>query len=92
MFIRHYWICFSVATFARNKLYLEYIRTAQGNVARAMVILVGFLFWTPHVWVVGIGGLVSGIIILIYDVKYTKSYSLKLRLKEAIFVFLMYSY
>ncbi|MBS1316908.1 MAG: hypothetical protein HP042_00285, partial [Lachnospiraceae bacterium] len=55
---------FSVATFARNKLYLEYIRTAQGNVARAMVILVGFLFWTHHVWVVGIGGLVSGIIIL----------------------------
>ena len=78
---------FSVATFARNKLYLEYIRTAQGNVARAMVILVGFLFWTPHVWVVGIGGLVSGIIILIYDVKYTKKLLPEIKIKRSNFCF-----
>lgn len=78
---------FSVATFARNKLYLEYIRTIQGNVARAMVIFLGFIFLTPHVWIVGLGGLVSGIIILIYDVKYTKKLLPEIEIKKSNFCF-----
>ena len=47
---------FGVAAFARNKLYLEYLRTAMGTVARALVILGGFVLFQPHVWYVGLGG------------------------------------
>lgn len=78
---------FSVATFARNKLYLEYIRTTQGNMARALIILCGFLFFTPHVWVVGLGGLLSGIIVIIYDLKYTIKLLPEIKIKRSNFCF-----
>lgn len=78
---------FSVATFARNMLYLEYIRTMQGNIARALVILVGFIFFTPHVWIVGLGGLISGVIIITYDIKYTRKLLPEIKIKKYYFQF-----
>ena len=63
---------FGVAAFVRNKLYLEYFRTALGTIARAVVILSGFLLFKPHVWYVGLGSLVSGIIVIVCDIKYTQ--------------------
>lgn len=78
---------FSVATFVRNKLYLEYIRTAQASIARALIILFGFLFFTPHVWFVGLGGLISAIIVIIYDIKYTKILLPEVKIKKSNFCF-----
>ncbi len=77
---------FGVAAFARNKLFLEYLRTAIGNIARALVILCGFLLFSPHVWYVGIGGLVSGIIVVVCDIQYTKKLLPEIRIKKAISV------
>lgn len=76
---------FGVAAFARNKLYLEYLRTALGSVARALVILCGFLLFSPHVWYVGLGGLVSGIIIIFCDIHYTKKLLPEIRIRKKYF-------
>ena len=76
---------FGVAAFARNKLFLEYLRTAIGNIARALVILCGFLLFSPHVWYVGIGGLVSGIIVVVCDIQYTKKLLPEIRIKRSNF-------
>lgn len=73
---------FGVAAFARNKLYLEYLRTAIGTMARAAVILCGFLLFEPHVWYVGLGGLVSGLIVIISDIRYTKRLLPEIRIKR----------
>lgn len=76
---------FSVATFARNKLYLEYLGITVGSVARAVVILGGFLLFRPHVWYVGLGGLVSGIVVLCFDIVYTKRLIPEIRISRSSF-------
>ena len=76
---------FGVAAFARNKLYLEYLRTAMGTVARALVILGGFVLFQPHVWYVGLGGLVSGIIVIVCDIRYTQKLLPEIRIRKTNF-------
>lgn len=77
---------FGVAAFARNKLYLEYLRTTLGTLARALVIFCGFLLLAaPHVWYVGLGGLVSGIIIIVCDISYTKKLLPEIKIRKSNF-------
>lgn len=73
---------FGVAAFARNKLYLEYFRTLQGTIARALVIFGGFFLFSPKVWYVGLGGLVSSVIILINDLGFTKKLLPEIRVRK----------
>lgn len=76
---------FGVAAFARNKLYLEYFRTTVGNIARACIILCGFLCFSPHVWFVGLGGLISSAIIVAFDICYTKKLLPEIQIKRSNF-------
>ncbi len=63
---------FSVAAFATNKLYLESIRNIEANLIRAAVIAGAFLLLTPKVSYIGIGSLLSGIYVLVFNMRYTR--------------------
>ena len=63
---------FSVATFAKNMLYLESIRNIEANLARALIIIGLFACCKPQVSYVGIGSLISGIYVLLCNCRYTK--------------------
>ncbi len=64
---------FSVATFVKNKLYLSYLRGIQTTAARALVIVGCFALFSSQVWFVGLGSLISGIMGLFYNVRYTRT-------------------
>lgn len=63
---------FSVAAFATNKLYLESIRNIEANLLRAGCIALGFLLFTPRVSYIGLGSLLSGVYVLVFNMRYTK--------------------
>lgn len=78
---------FSVATFARNKLYLESLRNIESNLARALIIVGLFAFSNPKVCYVGLGSLVSGIYVLICNLYYTKKLLPEIRIEKTSFDF-----
>lgn len=76
---------FSVATFAKNMLYLESLRSIEANMARALCIIGLFSLRIPRVCYVGAGSLVSGIYVLIRNVRYTKKLLPKVEIKSKYF-------
>lgn len=64
---------FTVAPFARNKLYLESLRNIEANLARALVIIGTFVLFGTKIWYVGLGSLISGIYVLICNIYYVKT-------------------
>ena len=63
---------FTVAPFARNKLYLESLRNIESSIARALIIVGAFVLLGTKVWYVGLGSLISGIYVLGCNLYYTK--------------------
>ena len=63
---------FSVATFTRNMLYLESLRNIEANIARALCIVSLFALSEPRVCYLGAASVVSGVYILIRNIRYTK--------------------
>lgn len=78
---------FSVATFARNKLYLESLRNIESNLARALIIVGLFAFLNPRVAYVGLGSLASGIYVLICNLYYTKKLLPEIKIQRNFFDF-----
>lgn len=62
---------FSVATFCKNRLDLEAIRTALGIMIKAIILIICYRYFTPMVWYIGMGTIVAGAYTLIYNLKYT---------------------
>ena len=50
-----------IATFVRNKLYLESLRTIEGNLIRVGTILLLFILFSPHVYYIGIATFLSAV-------------------------------
>lgn len=63
---------FSVATFARNKLYLSSLREIEGNLARALCIIALFALSSPRVCYLGAASLLSGSYLLLRNIRFTK--------------------
>lgn len=63
---------FSVATFARNKLYLQSIRNIESNIIRTLVIIGAFAFFAPKVTYIGLGSLIAGIYLFFANIYYTR--------------------
>lgn len=78
---------FSIATFARNKLYLESLRNIESNLARALIIVGLFAFFNPRVSYVGVGSLVSGVYVLICNLYYTKKLLPEIKIQKSCFDF-----
>lgn len=76
---------FSVATFVRNKLYLESLRNIEANLARALLIVGLFALFSPHVAYVGAGSLFSGVYVLACNLIYTKRLLPEIKLQRSNF-------
>lgn len=73
---------FSVATFVKNKLYLESLRNIESSLVRAVVIIGAFVMFSSKVWYVGFGSLISGIYILVCNYYYTKKLLPEIQIKR----------
>ena len=71
---------YAVSTFIRNRLELNSIRTIIGNISRAILLIVLFSFFVPHVWYLGISALIYTIYIGYYNYRYTKELTPELHL------------
>ena len=63
---------FAVATYCTNKLYLTSLRTMESNILKALVIVGLFVFLKPATFYIGLATLISGIYVVLFNVKYTK--------------------
>lgn len=63
---------FGVATFARNRLELSSLQRVISNVINAVILVVAFLLFQPHVWYLGLSAVVCGLYTIGTNVYYTK--------------------
>ena len=63
---------FGVAIFAKNRLDLSAKRDIVINVIKAIIVFSLFLFFTPHVWYYGLAIFISGILLVLININYTK--------------------
>lgn len=78
---------FSVATFARNKVYLASIRSIESNVLRIMVIVVTFMFFEPRISYVSGALLVANVFVAFTNYRYTKKLLPEITLSKKYFSF-----
>lgn len=78
---------FTVATFARNKLYLSSLREIEANLARALCIIGLFALGTPRVSFLGAASLLSGGYTMIRNIRYTRLLLPEIRVRRKHFDF-----
>ena len=76
---------FSIATFAKNKIYLASIRTIEANIVRLLLIAMCFILFTPKLFYISGALLVSNIFIAITNIRYTRKLLPEIRLDSRYF-------
>lgn len=61
---------FGVATFIKNRLELSSIRNVIADFLRAAILLIAFSCFAPHVWYIGLSGMVLTVYTVIWNIKY----------------------
>ena len=61
---------FGVATFIKNRLELSSIRNVIADFLRAAILFFAFSFFAPHVWYIGLSGLILTVYTVIWNIKY----------------------
>lgn len=64
--------CFNTATYATNRLDKSNICNMLGSIIRILVILILLYALTPHVWYVGLGGLLSTIFMIVLNMHFKR--------------------
>ena len=78
---------FSVATFARNKIYLSSIRTIESNILRIIIIVATFSLFTPRISFVSGALLAANIFVALTNYVYTKKLLPEIHLSRKYFCF-----
>jgi len=76
---------FTIATYCTNKLYLSSIKNMESYIIKAIIIVGLFVAFKPAVFYIGIATLISGIFIVLYNVKFTKELLPDIKIKKSIF-------
>ena len=76
---------FSVSIFATNKLYLGSVRSIESSVARAIVLVLVYLFMAPRVSYLGISSFFVTLYCTIYNYYYMKKLTPFLKIKKSFF-------
>ncbi len=77
----------SVATFARNKVYLASIRSVESNLLRIAVIIIAFIFFEPRISYVSGAWLVANIFIAFTNYRYTKKLLPEIKISKKYYSF-----
>mgnify|MGYP005759058995 CR=1 FL=1 len=72
--------CYSVASFAKNRLDIQAIVIVASNVIRAGTLAIAFIFFTPKVWYVGLATILSNQITIIGNYLIAKKYTPEIQL------------
>ena len=78
---------FSVATFARNKVYLASIRSIESNILRVVIIAACFMFFEPRISYVSGALLAANIFVAITNYRYTKKLLPEIKVSRKCFSF-----
>lgn len=65
---------YGIAVFAKNKLYLNSLRTIEKKVINIGILILLFAFLKPAVWYVGFASIFCAIYSLIYNIYYTRKF------------------
>lgn len=63
---------FSIATYITNQLYLNSLRSIEGNLIRVALIVLSYAFFEAKMYYVSLGGLVSAIYSYLWNIHYTR--------------------
>lgn len=63
---------FQAATFIKNRLELNAIRSIIANIWKVAVLIISFGLFLPHLWYVGMAAILSSIYIAATNIRYTK--------------------
>lgn len=63
---------FNIATFARNKLYLQSLRNIDANILKVVILSVLFIRYTPAISYLGIATFISSLYGVVFNIYYTK--------------------
>lgn len=74
---------FGIGTFITNRLELNSIRKIIGDLLRAFCLIIPFSVFSPHVWYIGISGVVVALYNGIWNVKFTHRLTPELQIKLA---------
>jgi len=69
------------ATFIKNRLDLSNVRGIIGNLMNATILVVAFTFFAPHIWYLGLAGMVLTLYSAIANCKFTRLLTPELRVK-----------
>lgn len=64
--------CYNTATYATNRLDKSNFCNLIGSIIRIAIIMVLLLIMTPHVWYVGLGALISTLLMIFMNMRYKK--------------------
>lgn len=76
---------YTVATFVKNRLDLASIRNIVANILRVIVIVIPFLFLSPHLWYYGLSAIVATTFIAITNRMLTKKLLPELSINKKLF-------
>jgi len=76
---------FGVATFVKNKLYLQSLRKMEATFIQAIILLILFICFEPVVSFVGFAGLIAGLYMLYFSVYYTNKLLPEIKIRKAHF-------
>lgn len=62
---------FSIATYVTNRLYLNSLRSIEGNIIRCFCIVIAYTFFEAKMYYVSIGAIVSGLYTYVWNIHYT---------------------
>ena len=76
---------FGVGTFITNRLELNSIRKIIGDFLRVFCLIIPFSFFSPHVWYIGLSGVVVSLYTGIWDIKLAHHLTPELRVSISLF-------
>lgn len=77
--------CFNSATYATNRLDKSNLCNMLGSILRITVILVMLLALKPHVWYVGMGSLISTVIMIALNIRYKRKLMPQVKISKELF-------
>ena len=76
---------YGVSTYATNRLDMSAKRTVEGNLIKALILVVSYVFFTPKIWYMGFSFFVCGMYSVVTNIRYKKILTPELKLSKALF-------
>ena len=78
---------FGIGLFIKNRLDYSSKRSIESNVIKALILVIGFTFFVPHIWYIGFAALVCAIYSAYFNYKYSKALVPEIRVKKKYYEF-----